>query len=238
MTWCLCSHFTDTPSKKKFVLCKMPENWTTLPVYSSPQCTPRRDSVAVYTKGRKGSNLVYEGFICPPAAEELPMSALQRPPREDSFTKNYERLLGKITAEDMAVAQEKIIPKDENKSMAYSATSSAPGQGVVAKQPRTMPDHEDAAEAAATSESKTNHLNLSLQRMASDTDYPFPYEILDGRESLLPVPPEAGMDEFSSGFQPWCTVDTELWRLLCNPDPSEQPGLPRPADTYQTPDLG
>ncbi|XP_031164010.1 uncharacterized protein LOC116056031 [Sander lucioperca] len=196
------------PSTKKYVLCKMPADWATLPVFSD--VSRQHGCIAVYTKSRQDNSLVYEGYICPAAPEMLSMSAVQLPPRPESFAQKYERLLEKIRAEEAkAQAQEKI---------------SEAGQGVVRAEPNPMPGSEDTADeskqqikAEATSETKnkSEHLNLSLQRTESNTDYPLPLEILDRRESLLPVAPEGGTEEFFLCLEPWeDTVDMEFLNRL------------------------
>lgn len=252
MILCSCYYFAVAASTKKYVLCTMPADWATLPVHTGFQSTPRRDSIAVYTKNWRDRNLVYEGFICPPAPEKLSLSALQLPPRQESFGKKYARLQEKIRAEEAeAEAQKKVISEDERNSVADNAASSKPEEGVVKAELSAMPGREDTAdeskqqlkaEAEATSESKNKpeHLNLSLQRTESSGDYPLPLEILDRRESLLPVPLEVGTDTFLYCFEPWeDTVDMELLRYLCaEPDPSEQLGSARPADTCHTPEDG
>ncbi|XP_039633894.1 uncharacterized protein LOC120544314 [Perca fluviatilis] len=211
------------PSKKKYVLCKMPADWANLPVFSD--VSRQHDCIAVYTKSRRDNSLAYEGYICPAAPETLSMSAVQLPPRPESFAKKYERLLEKIGAEEAkAKAQEKIISEEERNSVADSAANSEAGQGVVRAEPNPMPGSEDTADeskqqikAEATCEikNKSEHLNLSLQRTESNTDYPLPLEILDRRESLLPVPPEGGTAEFFLCLEPWeDTVDMEFLNHL------------------------
>ncbi|XP_032389970.1 uncharacterized protein LOC116700688 [Etheostoma spectabile] len=203
------------PSTKKYVLCKMPEEWATLPVFS--EASRQHGCIALYTKSRRDHSLVYEGYIHPDAPKKLSRSALQLPPRTESFAQKHERLLEKIRAEEAeAKAQEKIISEEERNSVG--------GQGVVRAEPAPMPGIKDTADeskqqikAEATSETKNKSelLNLSLQRTESNTDYPLPQEILDRRESLLPVPLEGGTEEFFLCLEPWeDTIDMELLNRL------------------------
>ncbi|XP_034746910.1 uncharacterized protein LOC117956122 isoform X3 [Etheostoma cragini] len=115
------------PSTKKYVLCKMPAEWATLPVFSG--ASRQQDCIALYTRSRKAHSLVYEGYIRPGAPEKLSRSALQPPPKPGSFAQKYERLLEKIRAEKAGTkAEEKIISEEERNSVADSAVNSVAGQ--------------------------------------------------------------------------------------------------------------
>ncbi|XP_034746909.1 uncharacterized protein LOC117956122 isoform X2 [Etheostoma cragini] len=196
------------PSTKKYVLCKMPAEWATLPVFSG--ASRQQDCIALYTRSRKAHSLVYEGYIRPGAPEKLSRSALQPPPKPGSFAQKYERLLEKIRAEKAGTkAEEKI---------------SVAGQGVVRAEPDPMQGSEDTAdeskqqikaEATSGTKNKSELLNLSLQRTESNTNYPLPLEILERRESLLPVPLKGGTEEFFLCLEPWeDTMDMDLMNRL------------------------
>ncbi|XP_059208189.1 uncharacterized protein LOC131987061 [Centropristis striata] len=202
----------------KYVLCKMPADWTTLPVHSDIQATPRRESIAVYAKRPRNQNLVYEGFICPPSLEKLYMSGFMLPPKEESFAKKYEILQEKIRAEEAeAEALKKVISEDKRSTMAQSAASSKPGQGVVRAQPSTTPGCEDTAKKIPV------HLNTFLQWTESNNDYPLPEEILNGREGLSP----GGAECY---FEPMVdTVDTDFLNSFnAYLNPPEQLGSEKP----------
>ncbi|XP_038565009.1 uncharacterized protein LOC119895776 isoform X1 [Micropterus salmoides] len=203
---------------KKYILCQMPAEWITLPVHTGLRLPPTRNSISVYTK-KQSNSLTYEGFIVPPAPVKVPMSALQAPPREESFGKKYATLLEQIRAEEAeAEAQTKIISEHQKNRMAESAASSKPGKGVVKEEPSNTPCCEYTADEskqqmkeviASESQNKPQHLNWSLQRTESNTDYLLPLEILDRRERLLP-PPKGETEDFVYCFEPWeSTVDVD-----------------------------
>ncbi|XP_044227098.1 uncharacterized protein LOC122995796 [Thunnus albacares] len=197
---------------EKYLLCQIPPEWTTLPVHTGLESGPPPDSVAVYTKHGPSKKLVYEGYICPSAPENVPMTVLQPPPwpqKEENFGKKYARLLERIRAEE-----------------AETKASSQPEQGVVKAVSSTTPSHtadvsaqQTNAKAAATTESKnktntskeqTESLNLPLQKTKSNSDYPLPLEILDRRESFLPAPTEEGKEESTYYFVPWESMNIDL----------------------------
>lgn len=202
----------------------MPADWSTLPVHSGLQSRPPRESIAVYTMKMPEKNLVYEGYICPTAPENMSMAALQPPPREESIGQKYARLREKIIAEEAkSEARAEMISELQRNRVVESAASSKPGQVGVKAEPRTMPGRGDTADkskqqikadAIVTSESKNKPepLNQYFQRTESNTDYPLPVEILDRRERLLPEPPGGGAEEFICCFEPWeNTVDSDCF---------------------------
>ncbi|XP_044077319.1 uncharacterized protein LOC122887821 [Siniperca chuatsi] len=241
-----CDTAEKVASSNKYVLCKMPADWTTLPVHAGLQSPRSRNSIAVYTKKRSNKNLVYEGYICPTAPERVPMSMLHPPPREESFGQKHAKLREKIRAEEAeAEAQAKIFSEDQRNRVADSAASSKPGRGVVKEKPSTMPGREAdeskqqiKEEAIATIESKNKpeHLNLSLQRTESNTGYPLPLEILDRRKRLLSIPPEGETEDFLYCFEPWeNTVDIDCF--YAESYSSVQQFSPAtPADMYHAPE--
>ncbi|XP_074468002.1 uncharacterized protein LOC141753336 isoform X1 [Sebastes fasciatus] len=220
-------------STKKYVLYKMPADWDTLPVYSGVDATIRRDSFAVYTKNRGGRSLVYEGYVRPPTPEELSMSTVLRPPRQETFTKKYKTLLQKIRADEAeAEAQEHITLEYERGSVAGFAASSDPREGVIVRaEPRTTPGVEETADGSeqqieTEKRNKAENPNVSLQRTKSNTDYSLPMEILDRRESFHPAPPGGGTGEILS-FTSWDIEYKELLNLLyADPDPSQNSSAP------------
>ncbi|GLD46401.1 uncharacterized protein AKAME5_000076200 [Lates japonicus] len=211
----------------------MPPDWTTLNVCPGLQPPPPRDSIAVYT--RNGSDLIYEGYVCPNAPINLSMSELQPPPKQPrplSYSKKYAILLEKIRAEEAearAEAQARNISEDQRKREAVSAASSKPEQGAVKAEPSsTMQWHEDTAD-----ESKQQIKAAAALTSESDfkTDYPFPYEILDRGESFL-TELTKGETEDLAYFIPWETTD-DIWNCLqSQKDPSHHQF--RPADMGHT----
>ncbi|KAI3373300.1 hypothetical protein L3Q82_006599 [Scortum barcoo] len=206
--------FLMRASSKRYVLCQMPADWTSLPVHAGFESSSSSDSIAVYTRSKH--KLIYDGYICPAAPKNMPLSALQpppKPPREETFGQKYARLREKIIAEEAtAEALAQIISEDKRKAAADCAASSETGQTVVKVEPCIEPERQETAdeskrqikaepEVTSKSETKPVFLNLSLQRMETNTDYPLPLEILDRREPLLPVSPAGVLEDFQYCFE-------------------------------------
>lgn len=193
----------------------MPAEWTTLPLHAGLR-PPLRDSIAVYTMKMPRKKLVYEGYICPVAPEKMSMSYLRPPPSGESFGQKYTRLREKIIAEEAEAKAWAEISEHQRNRAADSAASSKPGQVVVRAEPSATPGREDAAdelkrqigaEAAATSE-------IKIKPEESNTDFSFPFEILDRIECLVAEPPEGGTEESKCCFEPWeDTMDSSTVEL-------------------------
>ncbi|KAM7373961.1 hypothetical protein PAMP_006645 [Pampus punctatissimus] len=193
----------ETRKKEKYLMCQIPSDWTSLPVQTDLQSAPPPNSVAVYTNSGPNKTLVYEGYICPPDSEKMPVTDLQPPPwppKEENFGKKYARLLEKIRAEEAAA---KANSQPERVVKAVSSTT--PGDTTV------VSTQQINADAGATSERKNityaskeqpERLNLPLQRMKSNSNYCLPVEILDSREDFIPEQVEGETEEFMFHFDP------------------------------------
>ncbi|XP_036974352.1 DNA-binding protein HU homolog [Acanthopagrus latus] len=74
----------EAASSNKYVVFRMPAEWTTLPVMAGPQPPHTCAGVAMYSKRKMNKDLVYEGYICPLTPGETPLSVLLPPPRQES----------------------------------------------------------------------------------------------------------------------------------------------------------
>lgn len=187
----------------------MPPGWSTLPVHRGLQSHPPRDSIAVYTKNEPDKKLIYEGYICPTAPEMLPVSALQpppTPPREMAFGMKYALLQEKIRKEQAEAEMQRRISEVVRSREAHCATTSKPDAGVVETEPSTMPCCDDTADGR----------QIKTEPAESNSNYPFPFEILEQSERLCPSQAYRGREEFEYCFEPWEDIwDGTICDCLC-----------------------
>ncbi|XP_010729414.2 uncharacterized protein LOC104919177 [Larimichthys crocea] len=214
-----CDTAENVASSKAYVLCEMPAEWTSLPVHADPESSPSPSKIAVYRKRGRKRALVYEGYICPPAHRNVPMSKLQPPPRQESFGMKYQRLMEKIRAE--AEAQTKItLEQQMNKNSSTNVV-------VAEEEPSIMPGHEDSAD-----ESKLQKKEEAIATSETNTDCPLPLVTFERRESLLPAPSVSGTEEVLDCFEP--LEDTrEDTRVKYTGVYSENSNYPLPLETLE-----